>query len=215
MQLNPIYEQIITLLSSQNYAVIDNFIPLEISKLLQNSSEEKFTQQLFKPAGVGNNSDFQLNQKIRRDKILWLDPDTDKLAEAEQFFCNQIADFIQYLNQFCYLGLKSYELHYARYEKGDFYQRHLDQFKQNGSRKLSIICYLNENWLPTEGGELRIDTSAEKMKILNEKTENSTDNFTDILPLAGRLVIFWADKIWHQVLPANRTRYSLTGWLKI
>jgi len=201
MDTNPIYEQIIDQLAAQDYAIVDNFISAETTAHLRQSSEYKFAQRLFKQAGVGNASKFQLNADIRRDKILWLDPQSEHLTTAERFFCNQIDNFIQYLNQTCFLGLKSYELHYARYEKGEYYQRHLDQFQQNGSRKLSLICYLNPTWQPSDGGELRI--------------ELPNDKIADISPLAGRLVIFWADKIWHQVLPTQQLRHSLTGWLKV
>jgi SM-20-related protein len=35
-----------------------------------------------------------------------------------------------------------------------------------------------------------------------------------INPEAGRIVFFESDKIEHEVLPANRQRMSVTGWLK-
>ena len=200
MQPNPIYEDIINQLLANNYAVYDNFISTEMTAELNLQCKKKFENQLFKSAGIGSQTNFQLNTAIRKDKILWLDTNNDNLAVAELQFCEQISNLIEYLNQTCYLGLKSYELHYSCYEVGDFYHRHLDQFKQNGSRKLSLICYLNENWNEKDGGQLRI--------------ELENDNLADIPPLAGRLVMFWADKIWHQVLPTQKIRQSLTGWLK-
>jgi SM-20-related protein len=36
----------------------------------------------------------------------------------------------------------------------------------------------------------------------------------DILPLGGRLVLFLSDLIEHEVLPARRERYSITGWFR-
>jgi SM-20-related protein len=39
------------------------------------------------------------------------------------------------------------------------------------------------------------------------------DESLDFLPLAGRLVCFRSDMIEHEVLPATRTRMSITGWM--
>ena len=84
------------------------------------------------------------------------------------------------------------------YPIGSFYKRHLDQFKKDDHRKLSVICYLNENWREDEGGQLRVYFPAETK---------------DFFPTAGRLVCFRSDLLEHEVLPATRERLSLTGWL--
>jgi SM-20-related protein len=40
------------------------------------------------------------------------------------------------------------------------------------------------------------------------------DNETlDVLPQAGRLVCFRSEQIEHEVLPATRPRFSITGWI--
>ncbi|MCB0627245.1 MAG: 2OG-Fe(II) oxygenase, partial [Saprospiraceae bacterium] len=36
----------------------------------------------------------------------------------------------------------------------------------------------------------------------------------EILPVGGRLVLFRSELLEHEVLPARRERYSLTGWLR-
>ena len=199
MQINPIYEQIIEQLSERDWACVDNFLDNPQRQALLSSLLQRLENAQFKPAGVGNSSQFKLAAEIRRDKICWLD--RQDASQAENQFLDTVEDFIQYLNQSCFLGLKSYELHFARYEQGDFYQRHLDQFRQQGSRKLSWIFYLNEHWNETDGGQLRVYSPA--------------DDYTDILPLAGRLVVFWSEKVWHEVRPAQKARHSLTGWLKV
>jgi SM-20-related protein len=105
---------------------------------------------------------------------------------------------VQYINQTLFLSLKDYEVHMTIYPTGSFYKRHLDQFKKDDHRKLSIICYLNTDWKETEGGQLRMHLSKETK---------------DVFPLAGRLVCFRSDQIEHEVLPATRERLSLTGWM--
>jgi SM-20-related protein len=84
------------------------------------------------------------------------------------------------------------------YPPGSFYKRHLDQFRKDDHRKLSVICYLNEDWHEEHGGQLRM--------YLPEET-------VDFLPLAGRLVCFRSDQIEHEVIAGTRERRSLTGWM--
>ena len=56
------------------------------------------------------------------------------------------------------------------------------------------------------------DKNNNKMK---EETKKETrEEFIDIMPVAGRLVLFLSKQFWHEVLPANRTRISLAGWYK-
>jgi Rps23 Pro-64 3,4-dihydroxylase Tpa1-like proline 4-hydroxylase len=50
------------------------------------------------------------------------------------------------LNATCYTGITDYEFHYTLYEKGSFYKKHFDQFRNNDSRQYSMIMYLNTNW---------------------------------------------------------------------
>jgi SM-20-related protein len=84
------------------------------------------------------------------------------------------------------------------YPAGTYYKKHLDQFKKDDHRKLSVICYLNKDWREEEGGQLRI--------YLEEGTQ-------EVLPVAGRLVCFRSDLLEHEVLPSTRSRLSLTGWV--
>ena len=102
---------------------------------------------------------------------------------------------IPYLNS---LSLKDFEVHMTVYPIGSFYKRHLDQFKKDDHRKLSVILYLNNDWQDSHGGQLRMYFPGQTK---------------DFLPLAGRLVIFRSDEIEHEVLPATRERLSITGWV--
>jgi SM-20-related protein len=85
------------------------------------------------------------------------------------------------------------------YESGDFYLKHLDQFKNNPSRKYSMISYLNSNWHESDGGELLI---------------HQTNNNQKIAPTQGKTVFFKSDELVHEVLVTQKTRMSITGWLK-
>lgn len=109
----------------------------------------------------------------------------------------------QYLNRELYLGLFDFECHYAHYPQGAFYKKHYDAFQGSSNRRLSTVLYLNPNWLPEDGGELILYT-------------NDGDTVLEtVLPKFGNMVIFLSEEFPHEVLPTNRSRYSLTGWFRI
>jgi SM-20-related protein len=176
--------------------VIDDFLSdLEITDILQ-TDDFKNGLLRFKKAGIGKSQEKQINESIRGDYIQWIDP--ANVVPPIQLYLNRLSQLISFLNQSLFLSLKDLEVHMTLYPKGSFYKRHLDQFKKDDHRKLSVICYLNENWKPGEGGQLRV-------YLPNEEK--------DFFPSAGRMICFRSDLLEHEVLPATRERLSLTGWL--
>jgi SM-20-related protein len=145
----------------------------------------------------GKNIDFQKDKAVRRDQVYWLAEKGENKDESE--FLNLIQLFMDYLNSNCFTALNSFECHYALYQPGAFYKRHLDQFRQDDSRKFSLICYLNENWKLMDGGELSLFLAEGEKQIA---------------PIGGRLVCFESGKIEHEVKETQRERLSITGWLK-
>ncbi|MCE7862072.1 MAG: 2OG-Fe(II) oxygenase [Bacteroidetes bacterium CHB5] len=183
-------------LAEQGYVVIDHFLlPDEVHAILQLDEFQNGLLQ-FKKAGIGQQQEKQINESIRGDYIQWIDRNT--APPPLQVYLEKLNTLVGFVNQTLYLSLKDYEVHLTQYPPGTFYKRHLDQFKKDDHRKLSAICYLNPNWKPDEGGQLRL--------YLQNRTE-------DVLPEAGRLVCFRSDLLEHEVLPATRQRLSLTGWL--
>lgn len=194
--MNEVFDRIADELVEKSYAIIDSFLsPEEVRAIL---ALPHFAQheQHFKKAGIGKKADLQINEAIRGDYILWLDKNT--APPSALVYLDRLQALIQHLNQTLFLSLKDYEVHMTVYPIGTYYKRHLDQFKKDDKRKLSVICYLNENWREEHGGQLRIYTE---------------ENSVDVLPLAGRLVCFRSDVLEHEVLPATRERLSLTGWI--
>lgn len=153
--------------------------------------------ELMTAAGIGNEKLKDAQQKMRSDKIYWMDKKHTNIYEQE--FLQLVEDFIDHLNSTCYTGINGYEFHYAVYEEGSFYKRHKDQFKNDSNRKYSLINYLNKNWLEEEGGQLMIYQDEAMQKIL---------------PQAQTAVFFKSDEMEHEVKKANRQRMSITGWLK-
>ena len=108
--------------------------------------------------------------------------------------------FVLYLNATCYTGITGYEFHYTLYETGSFYKKHLDQFRNNDSRKYSMIMYLNTDWVIADGGELCI---------------HHTGHLQHVNPTNGKTVFFQSNELEHEVLVTNKARMSITGWLKV
>ena len=160
--------------------------------ILQLQRENKMTT-----AGIGNLEVKDAGQKMRGDKIFWMDKSHDNIFEQE--FLQLAEDFIIHLNRSCYTGINGYEFHYALYEEGSGYKRHLDQFKNDSDRKYSLISYLNEDWTEADGGQLWAYPEKAVQKIL---------------PHAQTCVFFKSDEMEHEVTTSNRSRMSITGWLK-
>lgn len=194
--MESVFDVIADELAAQGYAVADQFLSqTEVRSILSLDSFQSGSDR-FRKAGIGKQQEHQINQSIRGDYIHWIDKEN---APAElNTYLLKVDRLMHYLNQTLFLSLKDYEIHLTVYPVGSFYKRHLDQFKKDDHRKLSLICYLNEDWKEEHGGQLRIYLPEGNL---------------DVLPVAGRLVCFRSDQLEHEVLPATRERKSLTGWM--
>jgi len=150
---NPLYDLIINDLLEDKYSVVEDFFSPELIENLRNSLLSKYEEDEFKKAAIGNRLNETIEKSIRGDFILWLNE--KEANEAETMFFKTINDLVSYLNQTCFLGILQKEFHYALYPKGTFYKRHLNTFQNDDRRKLSMVCYLNEEeWQEDYGGEL-------------------------------------------------------------
>jgi SM-20-related protein len=183
-------------LASQSFAVVDQFLSQTEVQAIIALPDFVAHAPAFKKAGIGNRQSVQVREEIRGDYIRWLDAATAPPPVA--VYLQRLQELRQYLNRSLFLSLKDAEIHLTVYPPGTFYKRHLDQFRKDDHRKLSAICYLNFHWRTEEGGQLRL--------YLQEQER-------DVLPEAGRLVIFRSDVLEHEVLPATRPRLSITGWM--
>jgi SM-20-related protein len=194
--MNPVFDAIADGLAEEGYAIADNFLNADEVRAILQSGDFHDSIQRFKKAGVGKSQNSQINEAIRGDYIQWLDRNT--ASDAVNVYLNRLNELREFLNQALFLSLKDQEVHLTVYPVGTFYKRHLDQFKKDDHRKLSVICYLNEDWKEEHGGQLRLHLPSGKK---------------DIFPLAGRLVCMRSDQIEHEVVAANRERLSITGWV--
>jgi len=190
------FDQIADGLAESGYAVAEGFLTSQqVDSILQ---LDEFREGLlhFRKAGIGKQQEKQINETIRGDLIQWIDK--VNAPEPIKEYLSKIEELITFLNQSLFLSLKDFEVHMTIYPAGSFYKRHLDQFKADDHRKLSLILYLNTNWKEEEGGQLRMHLPT---------------GTKDVFPVGGRIVCFRSDRIEHEVLPASRERLSLTGWI--
>ncbi len=191
------FEALIATYIENKVGISEHFLSTNLANNLKQNLIVLNQKSLLMEAGIGNSEKVSYDGAIRSDSNYWLDKKHNNAFENE--FFAQIEAFIIYLNQSCYAGITGYEFHYSLYESGDFYLKHLDQFKNNPSRKYSMISYLNSNWQESDGGELLI---------------HQADNNQKIAPTQGKTVFFKSDELVHEVLLTQNTRMSITGWLK-
>jgi SM-20-related protein len=192
------YELLINGIIENEFGLCDDFIDQSFSAELKNLLLKKYQSGLFKSASIGKGDKNQHNTEIRSDSILWI----DNLSEhpVEKTLIRLIDDFINHLNQTCFTGLNSFEIHYALYPEGSFYKKHLDSFHLDKRRFYSFILYLNEDWTQENGGQLKIYPK--------------NNEVVEILPISGRAVFFPSQSLFHEVLPSNKSRMSITGWFR-
>ena len=185
-------------------AIMDNFLADSVIQSLAAEIQHLSGQMHMKAAATGREHQ-AIVPTLRGDQIHWLDEQT--ASPAQQIYFAKMEQVRQGLNEQLYLGLHTLESHLALYTPGMRYQKHIDRFKtQNAGlplRQISCILYLNPEWHESNGGHLRLYLSHE---------DTDSPEVMDVLPEGGRAIFFLSDTFYHEVLPANQDRMSLTGW---
>lgn len=177
-----------------------DFLAADIVRDIREYAQHAWRTGAFRQAGIGQGK-LEVQPDIRSDQVLWLEPAQCDGAVAAYFAALECLR--QTINRELYLGLFDYEAHLAIYAPGSFYKKHLDQFRGSNLRTVTTTFYLNADWQPQHGGQLRLYTHSE-----------DPARQLDVLPAAGTLVTFLSGEYYHEVLPATRERLSLTGWFR-
>lgn len=186
-------EKLLDAIAEQGWYVWDDFLTPDQVSRLRSCAPESWQQ-----ARIGRQDEAQRISQIRSDKIQWL---RESMGQPIQDYLERMEQIRQQVNQDFFLGLFEYEAHFAKYEAGDFYKKHLDAFRGNENRKLTTVFYMNPNWCAADGGEL-------KLYDLNDQLIET------IAPISGRLVVFLSEKFPHEVLPTQVERISIAGWFR-
>lgn len=199
-----LFESIANDIASKGYSITPSALPIELSNILMQHITTMPKSQ-FKSAGIGRAADHMLNDAVRTDEISWISADSD----AGREWLSWALSMQTYLNRRLFLGLFSFESHFAHYGKGDFYKKHKDAFAGEGNRVLTIVVYLNEDWTHEDGGELLIYNNQQSTSPIID------DHSVSVTPGFGTVVVFLSEEFPHEVLAATKDRYSIAGWFRL
>lgn len=185
-------------IEQQGYSIQPNGLPPDLAQLLANSVQS-WPEAAFSRAGIGRADEQHRNDFVRRDEIRWINGDTDAGTQWLQW-----TDALQqFMNRRLFLGLFSFESHFAHYSEGAFYKRHYDAFRGESNRVLTVVTYLNSGWTAADGGEIVL------------YLDDTDQNGIKIQPTLGTVIVFLSEEFPHEVLPAKRDRYSIAGWYRL
>ena len=194
----PPFERIAADLAVRGWSVVEQALPAALATALEQEVRGARGGD-FQPATIGRQQDRTLNGAVRRDAIRWIDGDT----AAQRDWLAWTTRLQTHLNRRLFLGLFSYESHFAHYPPGAYYRRHVDAFRGDANRVLSTVLYLNRSWRAQDGGELLLYPEAGEQPLLR------------LTPALGTLAVFLSEAFPHEVLPAGRDRYSIAGWFRV
>ncbi|UJJ32686.1 2OG-Fe(II) oxygenase [Halopseudomonas maritima] len=184
-------------LAERGWSVQEQLLPEPLALALERDCRALWQRDDLTPAAIGRGDGQLVIPGIRGDYTRWLD-DCPPTAAGRTYLA--VMDGLrETLNRNLFMGLDTFETHYALYPPGAGYQRHLDRFQDNPLRTLSVVTYLNQSWQPGDGGELRL--------YLPEGEHH-------VAPRAGTVVVFTSADVEHEVLASRFERASLTGWFR-
>jgi SM-20-related protein len=193
-----LFDEIALAIETRGYIILPTALPAGLTDLLY-IHLKSLSLESFKQARIGRDSREMDNPFVRNDKILWLDGEQSAVVE----YLSWMERLRLAVNRRLFLGLFDYECHFAYYAKGAFYKKHYDAFQGERNRVLTTVYYLNPNWQPLDGGQLQI------------YSPNDGGLMESVQPSYGQMVIFLSERFAHEVVPAQRERYSLAGWFRV
>ncbi|MFN3714368.1 MAG: 2OG-Fe(II) oxygenase [Alcanivoracaceae bacterium] len=192
-------QRIVEGLITQGFAVEPGYLSGTVVTALRREVRRRDQRGEFAEAAIGRGAVHHQNDLIRRDRTLWLDGGTlAQMRLLEEFESLRVE-----INRHLFLGLFDLEAHFALYPPGGFYRRHLDAFRGDNPRLVSVVLYLNPRWRQEHGGCLRLWAEPDAVTPL-----------MDVAPRAGTLVCFLSERIPHEVLAAHADRISIAGWFR-
>jgi Rps23 Pro-64 3,4-dihydroxylase Tpa1-like proline 4-hydroxylase len=188
----------LTAFDEEGFFVIDDFCSVNDARAARSAAQRMVDAQRLTAAGVSRAGSLQ--PRIRGDLTAFLDEN-----ELDAGFVGLVAaltDFQAALREQAWLTLPRRELQLGCYPgDGTGYARHVDAFRGaslTGHRRVTVVVWLNDGWHPEHGGCLQVATNADVV---------------DVEPVLGRAIVFWSERVPHEVLPCFAPRFALTMWL--
>ena len=193
-------------LQARHFAVVPSFLTPTTVRAIRADMSGLKADGKFEEAGVGSGDSNRLAMNQRRCSTCHLYPD-EAAAElcgagddvARQQLYDAIDSIRDSLSDFDDRPLVKTEGLYLDYPLGGFFKRHIDAAPPGLGldqewRRYSYLLYLND---VQRGGELRLYTD---------------DDFVEVQPRAGTLVVFRSDLVEHEALETRQPRVAVAGW---
>lgn len=198
-------ERVTAGLRHDGVVVVEDALPSSVLAGLLGSLLRRHGEE-FDRAGVGRAADHRKRPAVRGDLISWLRGDDD----PTRWYLSWSEQLRRELNRQLFLGLFEFECHFAWYQVGASYARHVDAFRGESTRIVSSVLYLNPAWRPADAGELVLYAPPEP-----EDGDAQLVVACIVPPRFGTVVLFLSEEFPHEVLPAAAPRASIAGWYRV
>jgi SM-20-related protein len=147
-----------------------------------------------KEAAIGKGELKRNAPSIRSDQIAWFD---DFDSETGKVLFDVYDELMNILRCEFFLPVKRFECHFAKYETGAKYLKHVDRHTQLPGRLITCVLYLSQC----------------SKKSGNLKVYLPNGDIQTVAPAPGTLVVFNSE-LEHEVTPALTDRWSVAGWVR-
>ncbi|GAQ88896.1 N-acetylglucosaminyltransferase family protein [Klebsormidium nitens] len=196
---SPLMDAVDTLARS-GYALVQGAVTKELVTAARSCADCALEGEMT-AAKMGGGAETQwIDQHFRGDRRMWLKPAQVLQPGWESFqaLTQMLLRLKQPLQEAGYdvSGPVSFQL--ACYPGGGAgYVRHRDRSPSSPHRTVTVLYYLNPEWTPNDGGQLRL--------FLKDGAS------IDLPPMGGNVVLFESG-MEHEVLPAHAKRFAVTAW---
>jgi Rps23 Pro-64 3,4-dihydroxylase Tpa1-like proline 4-hydroxylase len=190
-----------SLLSSKGYAIVDGLFGTSRAMRLRSDIQHLRENNIMFPNATHLHTNQTTSNKpilVEKKNVMEMDVISEVLDVVPNIKALQHDTFLlNALNQFEGIQLKEQRLK-VQNNTGGCFPMHVDSDVSIDTRIVSGILYLNPDWKPEHGGELKLYPHPEKPVTIE--------------PIMDRLVLFSSPHMVHRVLPCFSDRYCLTLW---
>ena len=226
-ELDALAERLAAGLHDKGYATAE-FITAEAVRVVR--SEIANVAPFYTPGEIWLGRDdagAQISVKsVRGDRVFWMDPEQieagrfDALASVLKAIDTLVLDHMardarrprnekrKTARRLAGLADRTHAMLAEYPGRASRFVKHVDNTARDG-RRLTVLCYLNEDWLGEHGGALKV---YDRIGPDGASQRDGAAASLEVAPAGGALAMFYADEVPHEVLPSHRSRHSFTVW---
>eukprot|EP00873_Tetraselmis_striata_P043355 jgi/Tetstr1/463619/TSEL_008481.t1 len=215
-------------LLARGYAYVDNFLaPGVVGSILKETAP---LHEYYEPGEIWVGKEAQAGAQVARgdvrgDSILWLNFQTMisnncmSLHRAMRRMDTLVMSLLpRRVPRLAHVSEHSDAMLSLYPPPSGRFQKHIDNTARDG-RCLTVLLYLNPGWEAASGGALRLwplQTGHVQGSLITTAAQTLSRGEgaepVDLLPVAGRLAMFYSDRVLHEVLPTHKLRHAVTQW---